>query len=273
MAPFTEKDTQRITEWRGRDALDNDGDKIGEIQEIYLDRSTGAPQWALVSAGLLGTRGYFIPLEQSREEPDGVRFPYEKGHVKDAPSVDADEELPPEEEQRLYAHYGLEWGEFDYEQQYAEPPPPPPPADREPVGHDTSGPSTDHAMTRSEEELAVGKTTREIGRARLRKYVVTEHVQTTVPVQREEVRIEREPVTDANVGDATDGPAISEEEHEVVLHEERQWSRSASCPRSASASTKTPSSRSSRSPRKSARSKSRWRATARATRAPGVSGD
>ncbi len=76
-------------------------------------------------------------------------------------------------------------------------------------------------MTRSEEELAVGKTTHETGRARLGKYVVTEHVQTTVPVQREEVRIEREPVTDANVGDATDGPAISEEEHEVVLHEEQ----------------------------------------------------
>ena len=50
--------------------------------------------------------------------------------------------------------------------------------------------------------------------------MVTEQVQQTVPVQREEVRLEREPITDANVGDATDGPAISEEEHEVVLHEE-----------------------------------------------------
>jgi uncharacterized protein (TIGR02271 family) len=75
-------------------------------------------------------------------------------------------------------------------------------------------------MTRSEEELRVGKTQRESGRARLRKYVVTEQVQKTVPVQREEVRVEREPITDANVGDAKAGPAISEEEHEVVLHEE-----------------------------------------------------
>ena len=76
-------------------------------------------------------------------------------------------------------------------------------------------------MTRSEEELAVGTTTQERGRARLRKYVVTEQVETTVPVQREEVRVEREPITDANVDDATDGPAISEEEHEVVLNEEQ----------------------------------------------------
>jgi uncharacterized protein (TIGR02271 family) len=83
-----------------------------------------------------------------------------------------------------------------------------------------SGPTTDDAMTRSEEELRVGTMRRERGRARLRKYVVTEEVQTTVPVQREEVRIEREPITDANIDQAMAGPEISEEEHEVVLHEE-----------------------------------------------------
>ena len=75
-------------------------------------------------------------------------------------------------------------------------------------------------MTRSEEELNVGTTQRESGRVRLRKYIVTEDVQTTVPVSREEVRIEREPITDANVGDAKDGPELSEEEHEVTLHTE-----------------------------------------------------
>jgi uncharacterized protein (TIGR02271 family) len=75
-------------------------------------------------------------------------------------------------------------------------------------------------MTRSEEELRVGKTQRERGKARLRKYVVTEQVEQTVPVQREEVRVEREPITDSNVDEARSGPKISEEEHEVVLHEE-----------------------------------------------------
>ena len=83
-----------------------------------------------------------------------------------------------------------------------------------------SGPTTDDAMTRSEEELRVGTAERESGRARLRKYVVTEEVQQTVPVRREEVRVEREPITDGNVDQAVDGPEISEEEHEVVLHEE-----------------------------------------------------
>ena len=87
-------------------------------------------------------------------------------------------------------------------------------------GVDTSGRNTDEAMTRSEEELQVGKTEREAGRVRLKKYVVEDQVTETVPVRREEVRVEREPITDANVDRATDGPAISEEEHEVTLRAE-----------------------------------------------------
>ncbi|MFT2689717.1 YsnF/AvaK domain-containing protein [Clavibacter zhangzhiyongii] len=76
-------------------------------------------------------------------------------------------------------------------------------------------------MTRSEEQLHVGTERRETGRARLRKHVVTEEQTVTVPVSHEEVRLEREPITDANVGSATAGPDLSDEEHEVVLTEER----------------------------------------------------
>ncbi|HEX8859496.1 MAG TPA: YsnF/AvaK domain-containing protein, partial [Actinomycetes bacterium] len=75
-------------------------------------------------------------------------------------------------------------------------------------------------MTRSEEELRVGTAQRERGRVRLRKYVTTQQRQVSVPVEREEVRVEREPITDANIDAATSGPAISDEEHEVILHEE-----------------------------------------------------
>jgi uncharacterized protein (TIGR02271 family) len=89
------------------------------------------------------------------------------------------------------------------------------------VGRDTSGPTTDKAMTRSEEQLRVGTETQVAGKARLRKHVVTEHQQVSVPVSHEEVTLQREPITDANRGAAYDGPAISEEEHEVTLHAER----------------------------------------------------
>jgi uncharacterized protein (TIGR02271 family) len=209
---------QDVQTWQGQTLLDNDGDKIGEIADIYLDRQSGEPEWLAVKTGLFGSNLSFVPLREASGSGDGVRVPYEKALVKDAPNVQADGELSPDEERRLYQHYSLEFGEFDYDREYD--------ADRDldargTVGHDTSGPTTDDAMTRSEEQLRVGTTTEEAGRARLRKYVVTENVTKTVPVTREEVRVEREPITDANVGDALAGPAISEEEHEVVLTEER----------------------------------------------------
>jgi uncharacterized protein (TIGR02271 family) len=202
-----------ITELRGSEVVDRDGDKIGKLEEIYLDQQTGQPEWALVKTGLFGSAGTFVPLQGATREDDGLRVPYEKSHVKDAPNMDADGQLSPDDEATLYRHYGLEYGEYDGDTE--------PRGEAGGPGHDTSGPNTDEAMTRSEEELQVGKTTQERGRARLKKYVVTEEVTQTVPVQREEVRIEREPITEGNVDAATDGPAISEEEHEVTLHEEQ----------------------------------------------------
>jgi uncharacterized protein (TIGR02271 family) len=89
------------------------------------------------------------------------------------------------------------------------------------VGRDTSGPTTDEAMTRSEERLRVGTEQREAGRARLRKHIVTENVSTTVPVSHEEVTLQREPITDANRGDALSGGDLTEEEHEVTLTAQR----------------------------------------------------
>jgi uncharacterized protein (TIGR02271 family) len=89
--------------------------------------------------------------------------------------------------------------------------------------HATGGSDLDgsDAMTRSEERLVTDTRKEEAGKARLRKYVVTEEQQVRVPVSREEVRLEREPITDANRGDAFDGPAITDSEHEVTLHAER----------------------------------------------------
>ena len=200
-----------ITDLRGEEVVDRDGDKIGKLDEIYLDQQTGEPAWALVKTGLFGSASTFVPLQGASRADDGggLRVAYEKDQVKDAPTMEADGQLSPEEEARLYRHYGLDYADIDGGDGDTD------------TGHDTSGPNTDEAMTRSEEELQVGKTTRERGRARLKKYVVTEQVTQTVPVQREEVRIEREPITEGNVDAATDGPAISEEEHEVTLHEEQ----------------------------------------------------
>jgi uncharacterized protein (TIGR02271 family) len=189
--------------WRGYDAVGPDANKLGTVEDIYLDQETGEPEWVALKTGMFGGKLSFAPLSQARQDGDTIVLPYEKDQIKNAPRVEADGALSQEEEAQLYRHYGLDYSETDSGN-----------------GHDVSGPTTDDAMTRSEEELRVGTTRREAGRARLRKYVVTEEETVTVPVQREEVRVEREPITDANIDDATDGPAISDEEHEVVLHED-----------------------------------------------------
>ena len=200
---------------RGGELLDRDGDKIGTIEEIYLDAETGEPEWALVGTGMFGTKSTFVPIRDASQAGDALQVPYQKSEVKDAPKMESDGQLSQREESELYRHYGLEYSEADSGSGLGTGG-----GDRETTGRDVSGPTTDDAMTRSEEELRVGTTERETGRARLRKYIVEDEVTQTVPVRREEVRVEREPITDANVDDATSGPAISEEEHEVVLHEE-----------------------------------------------------
>jgi uncharacterized protein (TIGR02271 family) len=214
--------TEDIGALRGLQVVDREGDKIGKVDEIYLDEQTGKPEWLAVNTGLFGSNVSFVPLAEATNEGDSVRVPYEKSQVKDAPNASADGQLSQEEESRLYRHYGMDYGESRSDSGLPEGGTGDPTPQGTPgvVGNDVSGRETDQAMTRSEEELRVGTQQREAGRARLRKWVETETVTQTVPVQREEVRVEREPITDANVGQAMDGPAISEEEHEVVLHEE-----------------------------------------------------
>ncbi len=76
-------------------------------------------------------------------------------------------------------------------------------------------------MTRSEEPLQVGTEQVEIRRARLRKFVITQTETVQMPVGKETLTVDREPITDSDAGQAPDGPVIFEEEHEVVLTEER----------------------------------------------------
>ena len=88
-------------------------------------------------------------------------------------------------------------------------------------GRDTSGPETDDAMTRSAEHLVGGTEQVETGKVKLRKNVVTETESVAVPVSHEEVRLEREPITDSTADAAHSGGDITEEEHEVTLRAER----------------------------------------------------
>lgn len=212
--------TAEIRAWAGCELVGRDGSTIGKIAHVYVDRQSGEPTFVAVTTGLFGRNVSLVPIEAAQMRDGAVEVPFDKGQVKGAPNVDADAELTEREEQRLYEHYGLSYSPYEG-------------PDHETMGREREGRfhregregetregSADDAMTRSEEELHVGTRSRETGRARLRKYVVTENVEQTVPVAREELRVEREPITDANREQALSGPEITESEHEVVLHAE-----------------------------------------------------
>ncbi|NUR30938.1 MAG: YsnF/AvaK domain-containing protein, partial [Catenulispora sp.] len=198
-----------------RPVCDSDGNKIGDAKHVFLDDVTGEPEWVSVKTGLFGTHESFVPIREAAMVDGRLEVPYAKDTVKDAPNVDVDGggHLSESEEHRLYEHYGIDW---DSAWQRANEP------GRDGwaaagaagaaagTGVGAAGKRTsamarvgdkkrDDAMTRSEERMNVGVERREAGRARLRKYVVTEEQEKTVPVRHEEVRLEREPITEANV--------------------------------------------------------------------------
>jgi PRC-barrel domain/Domain of unknown function (DUF2382) len=238
MAPL---DIDTALEWRGRTVVDRDGDKIGKLEELYLDESD-RPAWGSVSTGLFGRRQSFVPLSDLRPAGDDLQVPYEKDRVKDAPNADPDEQLSAEEEDALHRHYGLggasggegearetaeaggaearrETGEArescDVQTGEVRDSRDEQPGDGErPTGDaDDEGearparPAGEEGveMIRSEEEVVAGTTAPQpTERVRLRKVRVTEDVTRTVPVRREEVRLEHEPPPEGRIESVED---------------------------------------------------------------------
>ena len=190
----------------GSTLFDSSGDKVGKVGQVYLDDHSGQPSWVTVSTGFFGTSETFVPVEGARFEGDDLHVSYSKEKIKDAPRVDADQHLSETEEAELYRYYGLEWGTQD--------------TTTGTTGHvDTHTQTTGEAdVTLAEERMVVDKESREAGRARLRKYTTTETETVDVPVTKEKLVVERNPVS----GDRTTAP-ISEtgEEQEITLREER----------------------------------------------------
>lgn len=204
--------------WIGHDLVDDDGDRIGRIEDIYVDEDTGVPEWVAVTTGLFGTRTSFVPLRGCASDGDVLVAPWDKATVKDAPNAEADGALSEEEEARLYQHYGLPYSEERSGSGLPE-------GGTAPTATGDTDPGdrarlSDDAMTRSEEELRVATERHEAGRVRLRKWVETEHQTITVPIRKEKAKLVTEPITDANRDAAMSGPEITEGEHEIVLSEE-----------------------------------------------------
>ena len=225
-------------------AYGSDGDKIGKVEQVFLDDNSGEPTFLTVNTGLFGAKENFVPVKGARQDGDRVVLPYTKDVIKDAPKVDADQHLSPAEEEELYRYYELNYDDGRTagtdrdrttaaagtagvagtaaadrgvtDRDVAD-------RDRDAVDQDrrdvaaTAG--DEASVVRHEERLNVGTQEREAGHARLRKYVVTDHETVDVPVEREEVTVERTPINDTNA--RVDNGTIGEEEVDVTLREER----------------------------------------------------
>ncbi|RLY95026.1 hypothetical protein CWC38_09055 [Kocuria tytonicola] len=216
-------------------AYGSDGDKIGKVEQVFLDDNSGEPTFLTVNTGLFGAKENFVPVKGARQDGDRVVLPYTKDVIKDAPKVDADQHLSPAEEEELYRYYEMNYdggrtagtdrdrnaaaagtaGVAGAGQRHAD-------RDHDRAGVDQdrrAAAGEDASVIRHEERLNVGTQQREAGHARLRKYVVTDHETVDVPVEREEVTVERTPLngTEAHAGTGR----IGEEEVDVTLHEER----------------------------------------------------
>jgi hypothetical protein len=207
----------QVRAWLGRVMLDRDGNRLGEITDIYLDRETERPEWAVVRTGLFGLRSSFVPLAEASEIDDQIQIPHERTLVKDAPNIEADGQLSEAEEAELYRHYGLDYDTVTPDSDHAAGQPDGSAADTmgstEPVTEEGLG--TDEGVSRpfvyetsGPGQGRPGSRQRQPGQVRLRRYLVTEVVTETETGQRHELRVEREPISneDADAVTATAAP-------------------------------------------------------------------
>jgi uncharacterized protein (TIGR02271 family) len=240
--------TEQIEMLQAASVVGSDGERIGRVGQVLVDTVTGQPEWVSVRTGLFGSAETLVPISEATVQSDELTVPFTKDQIKSAPRITADQELSQDDEAQLYSHYGLPYGTdaspsglptggmgggmaggtggmgteeesattggMASDEEFAT-------TGRMESDDEFAAGRTDDAMTRSEENLRVGTERVETGRARLRKYVETEDVNVPVTVTKEKVRLETEPITDANRERAYDGPEIAEGEHEVTVAEER----------------------------------------------------
>lgn len=235
------------------DVIDSDGDKVGGVGQVYLDDQSGQPSWVTVKTGLFGNNETFVPLQDASVAEGTITVPYTKDFIKDAPNIDGESHLDDNDQQNLYRYYnlggapgsddpstrtGTTAGTGESRAEY----------DTDTTGTvgaagaagtagtddltgaagtartsgtaDTGGSAqgagdVPDSIVRREEQLQVGKQQVDAGRLRIRKHVVTEQQTVTVPVEREEVQVVREPISGGQTGGA-----LGDDEVEVTLHAE-----------------------------------------------------
>ena len=252
-------------------AYDKNGEKLGDVNEVFVDDQSGQPTFVEVNHGLFGMNSSLVPLRGHDFSGDDLKLGFSKDRIKDAPDFDSDKPLTPEAQSDIFKHYGLDNAHdvTDYKDSnldskrdaqagadkdhnltagagaagagagvagagaagaHAD--------EKKAATHTTDAAATerkagvaddaaaartnnDGELIRSEEQLNVNKERVASGEARLRKYVVTDTESVEVPVEREEVRVERTPINAEDAKNYDGAISGDSEEASVTLHEER----------------------------------------------------
>ncbi|MER0072730.1 PRC and DUF2382 domain-containing protein [Corynebacterium marquesiae] len=245
-------------------AYDKNGEKLGDVNEVFVDDQSGQPTFVEVNHGLFGMNSSLVPLRGHDFSGDDLKLGFSKDRIKDAPDFDSDKPLTPEAQSDIFKHYGLDNARdvTDYKDSnldskrdvqagadkdhnltagagaagagaagaHAD--------EKKADTHTTDAAGTerkagvaddaaaartnnDGELIRSEEQLNVNKERVATGEARLRKYVVTDTESVEVPVEREEVRVERTPINAEDAKNYNGAISGDSEEASVTLHEER----------------------------------------------------
>lgn len=99
--------TEAIAGMIGADALDVQDDRIGEINQVYVDEQTDHPTWVSVRLGLMSGAEVLVPLENAEWDERSLHVAVERRVAREAPRKEMDEPLTLEEQDRLYTHYGI----------------------------------------------------------------------------------------------------------------------------------------------------------------------
>jgi uncharacterized protein YrrD len=107
---------ENIGEWHGKELVDRNGERIGKLEDVYVDVDTNEPMFGTVKEGLIGRHLTFVPLAGITIGPDSLQVPVAKQQVKDAPNIELHgDELSRADESNLYHHYQLNYTPPDTE--------------------------------------------------------------------------------------------------------------------------------------------------------------
>ncbi|MFJ6000740.1 PRC-barrel domain-containing protein [Arthrobacter sp. NPDC092385] len=96
-----------INKLQAATAWDSKGKKLGDVNDVHLEKESGIPAWVTVSLGLLNSRKHYVPLANSRFEGDALHLAWSKDEIADAPHAASGLELSAQEESALIDYYRL----------------------------------------------------------------------------------------------------------------------------------------------------------------------